>query len=195
MPTLFPITPDYPEGFKYIPEFLTAQEEKQLVEEIANTTLHTFIFQGFEAKRRVASFGYDYSFDKRSLSKGEAIPPAFFPLISRVASHLSLSSDVFAELLLTEYPVGSVINWHRDAPPFDIIAGISLKADCVFRLRPHEKAKQGRASIISIPVQRRSLYIIQGLARSEWQHSIAPLKDIRYSITLRTLKAGLKGTP
>ena len=195
MHTLFPIAPDYPDGFKYIPEFLTAQEEKHFVDEVANTTLRTFIFQGFEAKRRVASFGYDYSFDKRSLSKGEAIPPAFSPLISKVAAQLSLSSDVFAELLLTEYPVGSVINWHRDAPPFDIIAGISLKADCVFRLRPHEKAKQGRASIISIPVQRRSLYIIQGLARSEWQHSIAPVKDIRYSITLRTLKPELRVTP
>ena len=193
MHTLFPIAPNYPEGFKYIPEFLTTQEEKRLVDEIANTTLHTFMFQGFEAKRRVASFGYDYSFDKRSLSKGKDIPPTFFPLIRKVASYLSLSSDVFAELLLTEYPVGSVINWHRDAPPFDIIAGISLNADCVLRLRPQEKAKHGRTSIISIPVQRRSLYIIQGLARSEWQHSIAPVKDIRYSITLRTLKTELEG--
>jgi alkylated DNA repair dioxygenase AlkB len=195
MQTLFPIAPEYPEGFKYIPEFLTVQEEKHLVDEIAKATLHTFMFQGFEAKRRVASFGYDYSFDKRSLSKGKEIPRSFFPLIRKVASDLSLSSDVFAELLLTEYPVGSVINWHRDAPPFDIIAGISLNADCVFRLRPQEKARQGRTSIISIPVQRRSLYIIQGVARSEWQHSIAPVKDIRYSITLRTLKTELKGIP
>jgi alkylated DNA repair dioxygenase AlkB len=93
-----------------------------------------------------------------------------------------------AELLVTEYPPGSVINWHRDAPPFDVIAGISLSADCTFKLRPHEKEKQNRKSILSFPVKRRSLYLIQGEARTNWQHSIAPVKEMRYSITLRTLR-------
>ena len=49
--------------------------------------------------------------------------------------------------------------WHRDAPSFNIIVGISLNEDCVFRLRPHEKM------------------------------SISFVKDVRYSITLRTLKS------
>jgi alkylated DNA repair dioxygenase AlkB len=99
-----------------------------------------------------------------------------------------MPSENFAELLLTEYPEGSVINWHRDAPPFGLIAGISLLSDCTFRLRPHDKAKQNRRSIISLPVRRRSLYIISESARTDWQHSIAPVKQTRFSITLRTLR-------
>ena len=189
MNTLFPIEPDYPEGFKYIESFLTKQEELELHNAISKITLHSFIFQGFEAKRRVASFGYDYSFDKRILSKGQDIPIAFRPLTEKVAGLLAFSPDMFAELLVTEYPVGSVINWHRDAPPFDLIAGVSLQSDCIFRLRPHDKAKQGRGSVISVPVRRRSLYIIEGPARTDWQHSIAPVKEARYSITLRSLKS------
>ena len=186
MQSLFPIEPNYPEGFIYLPDFLTEQEEQELIAAVKDVELNTFLFQGFEAKRKVASFGYDYSFDKRSLSKGKDIPPQFNFLIEKVATHLSLNKNEFAELLVTEYPVGSVINWHRDAPPFDLIAGISLLTDCIFRLRPHEKAKQGRGSIISFPIHRRSLYTMQGPARSDWQHSIAPVKSIRYSITLRT---------
>jgi alkylated DNA repair dioxygenase AlkB len=54
-------------------------------------------------------------------------------------------------------------------------------------LRPHDKTKQGRKAIISFPVKRGSLYLMKGLARSEWEHSISPVKAIRYSITLRTL--------
>jgi alkylated DNA repair dioxygenase AlkB len=81
-----------------------------------------------------------------------------------------------------------VINWHGDAPPFDAIAGILLLSDCTFRLRPYERAKQGRSAIISLPVQRRSLYLMQGEVRRDWQHAIAPVKGLRYSITLRTLK-------
>src|SRR4051812_14723574 len=112
-----------PDGFIYVPEFLTEHEENVLLNEISRLELHTFIFQGYEAKRKVASFGYDYSFDSRSLSKGQAILGAFDFLLKKVADHLSLSPNDFAELLVTEYPVGSVINWHRDAPPFDKIVG------------------------------------------------------------------------
>src|SRR5688572_14245159 len=186
MLTLFP--PLYPEGFNYTEGFITEDEEKLLLKIISGIALHTFNFQGFEAKRKVATFGYDWNFSTRVLSKGLEMPAGLKFIIDKVAQHLSIDSADFAELLITEYPVGSVINWHRDAPPFDLIAGISLMSNCVFRLRPHDKAKQGRGSIISFPVERRSLYVIHGPARTEWQHSIAPVKDIRYSITLRTLK-------
>ena len=146
------------------------------------------MFQGFEAKRKVASFGYDYSFDKRQLSKGKQKPEAFNWLITKVANHLSIPVDDFAEVLLTEYPVGSVINWHRDAPPFDIIVGISLLSRCTFKLRPYDKSKQSRKTTIALNVERRSLYIMSGPSRDEWQHCTAPVSHVRYSITLRTLK-------
>lgn len=150
--------------------------------------MHSFTFQGFTANRKVASFGYDYSFENGSLTKGKDIPQVFEPLTTKVSEHLSLKKEEFAELLVTQYPEKAVINWHRDAPPFGLIAGISLMADCTFRLRPFDKSKQTRGSIISFPVNRRSLYIIQGVARTDWQHSIAPVHKIRYSITLRSLK-------
>jgi alkylated DNA repair dioxygenase AlkB len=188
MNTLFPIEPLFPEGFSYFPNFITKEEEEKLLKEVRQTTLHTFLFQGYEAKRRVASFGQDWSFERRELSKGKPIPEAFHPLIDKIGAKLSLKREDFAELLVTEYPEGSVINWHRDAPPFDLIAGVSLLTDATFRLRPYDKEKQGRGSVISFTAERRSLYVMQGPSRSEWQHSIAPVKTVRYSITLRTLK-------
>jgi alkylated DNA repair dioxygenase AlkB len=188
MNTLFPVETAFPEGFIYYLDFITREEEQDLLETISKIELHSFLFQGFEAKRRVASFGYDWSFEKRTLSQGKQIPPAFDSLIHKVADKLSVSENSLAELLVTEYPPESVINWHRDAPPFDMIAGISLLSDCMFKLRPHDKTKQKRNAIISFPVERRSLYIMHGRARSDWQHSIAPVKQLRYSITLRTLK-------
>ena len=187
MNTLFPIETAYPDGFMYLPEFISPEEESFLLDEIQKIQLHSFIFQGYEAKRLVASFGFDWSFEKRSLSKGKDIPAAFYPLLEKVAVKLNFRKEDFGELLITKYPVGSVINWHRDAPPFDLIAGISLLAECKFRLRPHEKAKQVRGSIITVSVRRRSLYVMSGVARTEWQHSTMPVKQVRYSITLRTL--------
>jgi alkylated DNA repair dioxygenase AlkB len=188
MSTLFPVEPTFPEGFSYTPDFLSEDEEAELFNLIKNINLHNFNFQGFKANRKVASFGYDYSFDNGKLTKGKEIPATFDFLIEKVSKQVAIPPNEFAELLVTEYSPGTVINWHRDAPPFDLIAGISIIADCTFRLRPQDKAKQGRSSVISFPVKRRSLYIIQGPARTHWQHSITPVKETRYSITLRTLR-------
>jgi alkylated DNA repair dioxygenase AlkB len=185
---LFPDTLPMPSGFRYVADFLTKDDEVELLKHIRQISLTPMIFQGFEAKRKTESFGYDYSFNDGSLSKGKDIPPFFDPLVRRVAGFLKIPIADIAELLLTEYPPGAVINWHRDAPPFKIIIGISLLEDCLFKFRPHDKLQQNRKSIISLPVARRSLYIIDGPARSMWQHSIAPVKNTRYSITLRTLK-------
>ena len=32
----------------------------------------------------------------------------------------------------------------------------------------------------------RSLYVMRGPIRWQWQHSMLPMKELRYSITLRT---------
>ena len=188
MQTLFSIPPGLPDGFSYVPDFLTEAEEDELTSLVKSFPLKNMMFQGFEAKRKVASFGYDYHFDSRSLSKGHAIPEIFQPLMAKVAAILNIPTAHFTELLLTEYAPGTVINWHRDAPPFDQIAGISLGADCRFRLRPYGKTGQTRRAIKSFTVERCSLYLIKGEARQDWEHSIAPVKELRYSITLRTLR-------
>lgn len=188
MQTLFEVDQHFPPGFTYSRDFITKAEEGQLLESIEQLELHNMNFRGYTATRRIASFGYDYSFESFKLSEGKPIPPQFIWLIDKVAAFSSIAIEDFIELLVTEYPEGAVINWHRDAPPFGVIAGISLLSDCTFKLRPHDKASQSRSSVISFTTHRRSLYIMDGEARSKWQHSISPVKNKRYSITLRTLK-------
>jgi alkylated DNA repair dioxygenase AlkB len=191
MSNLFPELTPFPPGFKYVPDFLTVEEEAQLLAILSSLSLKTFLFHGYEAKRKVASFGYNYHFTSRTISEGAPVPAGFDFLIRKVEAHFELPGGSFKQILTSEYPPNSVINWHRDAPPFGIIVGISLAADCVFRLRPYAKEKQTRKSILSFPVARRSLYLMSGEARSEWEHSISPVKEKRYSITLRTLKEGM----
>lgn len=188
MNTLFTIAPELPEGFTYIPDFITEEEELHLVTLIRKYPLKPMIFQGFEAKRKVMSFGYDYHFDQRTLTAGIAMPDEFLTVIRKAGIQLNIPAERFAKVLLTEYDTGTVINWHRDAPPFEKIAGISLLSDCTFKLRPYDKAKQTRSAVRSFTAERRSLYLMEGEARQDWEHSIAPVKSLRYSITIRTLR-------
>ncbi len=192
MNTLFPLDDIFPAGFSYQENFITRKEEIFLMDAVKKIELHPMLFQGFEAKRKVASYGYDYHFENRTLTKGKEIPLVFEPLIQKFADQLHVAAENIAELLVTEYPPGALINWHRDAPPFDIIAGLSLGADCIFKLRPYEKSLQTRKAVISIPVNRRSVYVMKDAARSEWQHSTAAVSQTRYSITIRTLRQDVK---
>lgn len=188
MDSLFPELNAYPSGFSYFPDFISEAEEKALCDLCASLDLQQFYFHGHLAKRKTASYGREYHFTSRSISEGKPIPEGVKFLAAKVAAQCGCAPSDFQQVLFSEYPPGSVINWHRDAPPFDFIAGISLLSDCVFRLRPYDKEKQNRKSIISLPVKRRSLYILRDEARAEWEHSIQPVKQLRYSITLRTLR-------
>ncbi len=188
MQTLFPIPPGLPQGFHYYPDFISEEEEQELLKMIQSYPLKNMIFHGFEAKRKVLSFGYDYRFDSRKLSETLPIPGEFRPLIRNVGGRLGIAENGFVKMLLTEYNTGTVINWHRDAPPFGKIAGISLLSDCRYKLRPYNKALQTRAAVRAFTVERRSLYLMEGAARDEWEHSISPIKSLRYSITIRTLR-------
>jgi alkylated DNA repair dioxygenase AlkB len=189
METLFQILPNLPAGFHYYPDFITEQEEMELAEIIWQYQLKTVIFRGFEAKRKVVNFGYDYHFDKGMITKGNQIPKELEAICSKVSDKLNFSSDELKTILVTKYPVGSVINWHRDGPPFEKIVGISLLSDCNLKLRPYNKLKRSRSDVISFATKRRSLYLMEGEVREEWEHSIAPVPHLRYSITMRTLRA------
>jgi alkylated DNA repair dioxygenase AlkB len=188
MNTLFDISPSLPEGFRYMEDFITPEEETKLINLVAAIDVHPMQFHQYEAKRKVASFGLGWSFTRQRLEPGNTIPEGFDFLVNKVALFEGIHREAMAQFLVTEYPVGAVINWHRDAPPFDTIIGVSLAADCIFKLRPHEKEKQHRKATISLPVKRRSLYVMKGPAKNEWQHSTMPVNQIRYSLTFRTVK-------
>jgi len=188
MQTLFPIEPLLPAGFSYYPDFLTAEEEAAFIEILNSIEVKNMMFHGYEAKRKTAGYGYKWSFEERTLTPGNEIPVSLNPILEKVGAWLNIDITEFASVLVTQYPPGSVINWHRDAPPFGVIAGISLLSNCTFLFRPYDKTKQSKKSLHKIPVQRRSLYLISGESRDEWEHSISPVDDTRWSVTLRTLR-------
>jgi alkylated DNA repair dioxygenase AlkB len=183
--TLFNVEPTLPSGLSYYEDFLSDDEEKQFINLIQSTTLHPFRFHGYEAKREVESFGFHYSFEKKALSRGMPIPTDYHPLIRRVEQFTNVTP--IEQLLLTRYPAGSVINWHRDAFPFETIIGISLASSCIMRFRPHGQPI-GRRKIISLNLAPRSMYIMKNSVRTDWEHSTLPVPSTRYSITLRTLR-------
>jgi alkylated DNA repair dioxygenase AlkB len=183
--SLFP-TQDAPSGFVFRPEIMSPSEEEEFLSVIKQLSFGPFVMHGVEAKRRVANFGLRYTRPSGSLTDAPQFPPGLEPLRLRAASLAGIVPDEFAQLLVNEYQPGAGIGWHRDSPPFGIVAGISLGAACRLRFQKGEGAVRETWTLQLPP---RSIYLLTGSAREEWQHSIPPVKDLRYSVTFRTLRS------
>jgi len=127
--------PSLPEGFKYQKDFLSSEEEQDLVRHIQSLAFENFQFHGFTGKRRVVSFGWRYDFNESDLRKADDMPAFLLPLRARAAALAGLSADSFQHVLVTEYAPGAGIGWHRDKAVFREVVGISLLAPCNFRFR------------------------------------------------------------
>lgn len=175
---------EWPEGFRYQPGFLGEAEERALLERVRRLDFAAFEFQGYTAKRRIVEYGWEYDFSRRKASSASPIPEWLFPLRARAATFAGVATEEIVESVVTEYPPGAPIGWHRDVPQFEIIVGVSLASGCRMRLKPYK----AEGKLVSVILEPRSAYIMAGAARWQFQHSIPEVEDLRYSITFRTLR-------
>jgi alkylated DNA repair dioxygenase AlkB len=184
-------SPDTPSGFEYRDDFLDVDEEASLLADIAGIEFSDFEMHGVVARRRVAFFGASYD---EGAAPVQPIPEFLRPLLNRAGPWAGVETDAFAMALINEYPAGAPIGWHRDAPQYDSVVGISLRSACRMRFRryvsPGAQVRATRKATHEITLAPRSAYVMRGESRSEYEHSIPPVADVRYSITFRTLRAG-----
>jgi alkylated DNA repair dioxygenase AlkB len=177
-----------PPGFEYREELISEREEAALVDAFAQVTFSPFEMRGFVARRRVAFFGESYD-----RAEAAPIPEFLFPLRERIAEWAGVQPDAFAMALINEYPPGAPIGWHRDAPQYDIVSGVSLLSACRMRFRPYRSPAAAsttarRAATHQITLARRSGYLMTGESRTSYEHHIPAVGELRYSVTFRTLR-------
>jgi alkylated DNA repair dioxygenase AlkB len=183
---LFSAGPALPEGFKYQPDIISQDEEKELLQRVRRLPFREFQFQGFVGKRRVVSYGWQYDFNHRLLRKADDIPPFLLSLRETAAGFAGLVPSHLQQVLVTEYDAGAGIGWHRDKAVFGEVVGISLLSPCRFRLRRKAGTTWERVFLTAEP---RSGYLLSGPSRTEWEHSIPEVDELRYSITFRNFRA------
>jgi alkylated DNA repair dioxygenase AlkB len=182
-----------PDGFRYRDDFITADEESRLVESIGALEFSTFEMRGVVARRRVLFFGMSY--DAGGAPRGP-IPAFLLPLRQRLAVWAGVPADAFAMALINEYREGAPIGWHRDAPQYGLVAGVSLSSSCRMKLRPYVSPAAARlasgtrrTATHALTLERRSAYVMSGEARYGYEHHIPAVSTLRYSITFRTLRS------
>ena len=179
--------PDVPRGFRYQREFISDADEMALANAIAAVTFSTFEMRGVVARRRVAFFGESYAGQEAA-----PVPPFLVRVRGLVAAWAKIEATAFAMVLINEYRPGAPIGWHRDAPQYDLVAGLSLLSSCRMKFRPYVRpgAMTGRRRAThEIELERRSAYMLTAESRHDYEHHIPAVTDWRYSITFRTLRS------
>jgi alkylated DNA repair dioxygenase AlkB len=174
-------------------EFTSPREEAATIAEIDSAELQPFRFQRWTGKRETASFGWRYDFEQGDFRRAAPLPAWLAPLRARAEAFAGLAPGSLEQALLTRYPPGAGIGWHRDRPVFEDVIGISLGAPATLRLRRRTGPRSfDRAEL---PLPPCSIYLLSGESRHDWEHSIAAMHQPRWSITFRALSVlGLRKT-
>jgi DNA oxidative demethylase len=181
------VSDDRPEGLVYRPDLLSMDEEQALLDELERLEFHEIRMHGVVAKRTARHFGVDYDYERRAaVHEAEPVPDWLADVRAHAAELAGVAPEELAEILVQRYPLGAQIGWHRDAPAFGIVVGVSLDGPARMRFR---RDKGGVRRTFELELEPRSGYVLAGESRNAWQHHVPPAKALRYSITFRTLRS------
>ena len=178
-----------PEGLRYVPDFLMPDQERALLDGLEPLDWDgrgLFRRRCHIVRRRELDFLSDYGRGSRKLSPGRPLPEFLEPLRTAVAQVVGIAPENIGQVITALYRPEAGIDWHTDSIKAfgDVICGVSLGSACTMQFRQNKTDRQP----YRLTLAPRSLLIMQGPARWDWQHHIPVVKQLRYSVTLRTLK-------
>jgi alkylated DNA repair dioxygenase AlkB len=177
-----------PSGLLLETEILSVDEEASLLDWSRTLDPQPVVMHGVSSRRLVRHFGVDYDYASWGTSATGPVPEELLPIRERAAGLAGVAADTFAEALVTCYPPGASIGWHRDATAFGpVVVGVSLGSEAVMRFQ--RRAAGGERRVFEQPLPARSAYVLAGAARQAWQHSVPAVRDERWSVTFRQLRS------
>jgi alkylated DNA repair dioxygenase AlkB len=160
-------------GLYYIDNFLSNQEEKDLIEFIDNQEWNTSL------KRRTQHYGYNYNYDSTKLTRTNKIPDTFKEIIQKFSQNLNsipiLKDYEFDQVIVNEYEPGQGISAHIDHTKnfAEIVVSLSLGSPCEMVFCE----TKNKENVIKQILQRKSLVILTEDARYKFTHAIPARKS------------------
>ena len=168
-----------------MPGFLAEAEERDVLGLLAMFELQPYVLHDTPSRRLVRSFGLALVAGAYDAGPATPIPAGLEWLRERCAVLMGREPGELADLLVTRYPPGAGIGWHRDAPAFGDVGGVSLQAACRMRFR---RGRPRAWQTADLTLEPRSAYVLSDPARTQWQHHIPAVTQERCSMTFRTLR-------
>lgn len=182
--------PDIP-GLSYVPDFITDGDAVALMD--------TIYIQPWlsDLKRRVQHYGYKYDYTAKTIGDDAylgSLPTWLSGLCQRLYRE-QIFTSIPDQVIINEYFPGQGISFHRDIVSCfgETVASLTLGSPAIMQFRNLATGEKREAWL-----EERSLVVISGEARYDWQHSVPARKSdcfkgaeiprgTRLSLTFRTL--------
>lgn len=160
-------------GFSYIPDYINADRQNQLLNIIDRQEWST------KLKRRVQHYGYRYDYHNGLLASSSylgSLPDWLKSLAEQLFSD-RLTTKIPDQVIINEYEPGQGIANHLDCVPCfgKIIISLSLGSPCIMNFTYSPSSET-----LPILLPPGSIIIMQDAARYDWQHGISALKKDKY---------------
>lgn len=167
------------DGLTYYDEFIDLDFEKYLIEKIDSEVWLT------ELQRRVQHYGYRYNYRSRRIDetmKVMDLPSWTTPIISKLKEQTSFEGTP-NQMIVNEYLPGQGISRHIDCEPCfgEYIASLSLGSQTIMDFHNISDKNYKESHIQNLLLNRRSLLLLSGHARYDWEHAIRKTKSFVYN--------------
>jgi alkylated DNA repair dioxygenase AlkB len=163
-------------GLTLLPDFISPEEEQQLLAGIAQTYRPSIGIVSAKHRNSIHRFGAGDIYKDNLVSA--VIPDYFAPAINRLIAEKLIAGQPDA-VTVNEYLAGQQIQPHidaREAGP--VITVLSL-------LSPAVMIFTNGSDRFEVGLPPRSLVQMRDVIRADWHHAILPVEDKRYSIVFR----------
>jgi len=165
-------------GLSYISDFITEKEEQALKEAIDHQPWLN------DLKRRVQHYGYQYDYKARRVHSDSYLGalPNWLSIYQNRLVEQGIFSNKPDQAIVNEYMPGQGIAAHVDCVPcFDgTIASLTLESGATMQFKNITSGEKQE-----IYLEPRSLIVLSGPARYEWQHAIpARQNDVWNSVKI-----------
>jgi alkylated DNA repair dioxygenase AlkB len=159
-------------GLQYIPNFITRNEEQQLLKTIDNQVWIN------DLKRRVQHYGFKYDYKARRIDHSMRLGnlPEWLDILAYKLFELGYFNENPDQVIVNEYEIGQGISPHIDCEPCfeDTVISLSLNSTAVM-----EFINENSLEKIPVLLEPRSIVVLKGESRYHWKHTIpARQKDI-----------------
>ena len=172
----------------------------QCLEEFIDEATEVALVQALDAaawrddlQRRVQHYGYRYDYKARKIERSMFVGglPSWAALVGDSLVAKGLFAAAPDQMIVNEYQPGQGISAHVDCVPCfgPVIASLSLLSACTMEFISRETKE-----VVPVRLAPRSLVVLSGEARYQWQHRIPPRKSDdgvkrgrRLSLTFRTV--------
>ena len=181
MQTIKQILSDDIEGLNVVEDFITADEEQELIKFI---NLQEW---DYNLTRRTQQYGFKYNYKKRNIdleAKIGELPSQLNDLAFKLFN-MGYISEIPDQVIINEYEPGEGIAPHIDCEPCfgETVISISLLSDIVMDFSNDSKS-------YPIHLKKRSMVALNGDARYKFKHGIAKRRSDK--INNKSVKRGIR---